>query len=69
MGVVTALCPIIGYTKSAELAKLSLKIGVPVTTLAVDQGLLTADRLKTVLDPYTMTIPAYTEQTLKVSIS
>lgn len=69
VGIVTALCPIIGYTKSAELAKLSLKTGVPVTTLAVDQGLLTADRLKTVLDPYTMTIPAYTEQTLKVSIS
>jgi len=69
VGIVTALCPIIGYTKSAELAKLSLKTGTPVTKLAVDLKLLTADKLKVVLDPYRMTVPAYMEDALEVSIS
>lgn len=40
-GIATALCPSIGYAASAALAKESLKINVPVRTLAVTKGYVT----------------------------
>lgn len=40
-GIATALCPSIGYAASAALAKESLKINIPVRTLAVTKGYVT----------------------------
>lgn len=55
VGIITALCPYIGYTKSAELAKESLKTGVPVLELVESRKVLSEERLKDILDPVAMT--------------
>ena len=53
----TALCPYIGYAKSAEIAKKSLKTGVPVKELVLEEGLLQEEELKEILKPEKMTQP------------
>lgn len=55
VGIVTVLCPIIGYKKSAELAKNSLKTGVPIRKLVVDSGVLTSNEAATIMNPQRMT--------------
>ena len=57
VGIVTALCPYIGYSKAAALAKDALRQKVPVRQLALDQGLMTPDQLSSVLNPADMTSP------------
>lgn len=58
VGVVTALCPYIGYTRAAKLAKESLRTGEPVARLALREGLMPGEQLEAVLDPAAMTDPA-----------
>lgn len=55
VGVVTALCPYLGYKKSAELAKEALKKNVRVKDLILEYGLMEEDKLDKILDPYAMT--------------
>ena len=55
VGVVTVLCPIIGYKESAELAKTSLKTGIPVRKLILDSGLLSQQEVETIMNPVAMT--------------
>lgn len=55
VGVVTVLCPIIGYKKSAEIAKKSLKTGIPVRKLILDAGILTQQEVATIMNPDAMT--------------
>ena len=55
VGMVTALCPFVGYKRAAELAKESLKTGVPVRKLVVQKGILSADRVDEILDPLKLT--------------
>ena len=55
VGVATALCPYIGYKKSAEIAKEALKTGKSVETLVVGKGLMGKGELEEVLDPEVMT--------------
>lgn len=55
VGVVTALCPYLGYKKSAELAKEALKKNVPVKDLILEYGLMDKEQLDKILDPYAMT--------------
>ena len=57
VGISTALCPHIGYKKSAEIAKESLKTGISVKQLVLDKGLLNASQLKSILNPMIMTEP------------
>ena len=57
VGIATALCPFIGYKKSAEVAKLALKTGRSVREVVLEEKLLTAQQLDTVLDPRRMTTP------------
>ncbi|MGN0408423.1 MAG: aspartate ammonia-lyase [Bacteroides sp.] len=59
VGIVTALCPYIGYEKAAEIAKKSLKTGKTVKELVLEKNLLTEKQIKKILDPYTMTTPHY----------
>ena len=58
-GIATALCPSIGYTASAALAKESLKTDVPVRELAIKEGYVTKEEADRLLDPYTMTGKAF----------
>ncbi len=55
VGICTALCPYIGYKKAAEIAKMSLKTGVPVRDIVLRENLLSAVELKKILDPMIMT--------------
>lgn len=55
VGIITALCPLIGYKKSAELAKRALKENRRVKDLILEEGLLDKQTLEKVLDPYAMT--------------
>ena len=54
-GIATALCPYIGYQKSAEITKAALKANRTVRELVLEEHLMTAAELEQVLDPYAMT--------------
>lgn len=56
-GLVTALVPHIGYKHAARLAKKALKENLKIVDLIREEGLLTEDQLKIVLDPFGMTSP------------
>jgi aspartate ammonia-lyase len=55
VGMVTALCPYIGYKKAAEIAKEALKTGVRVEDLVLSYGLMDKQSLEELLDPHKMT--------------
>lgn len=55
VGIVTALCPYLGYKKSAELAKEALKKNIGIKELILQHGLMDKNRLDEILDPYAMT--------------
>ena len=59
VGIATALCPYIGYKKSAEIAKSSLKTGIPIRKLVLKNSILTKEKLDSILNPATMTTPKY----------
>lgn len=60
-GIATALCPKLGYVKSAQLAKEALKTGKSVRELVLEEKLLTEKELDILLNPYTLTNPVRTE--------
>lgn len=49
--VVTALCPYIGYTKAASLAKIALKTRTNIRDLVLEEGLMDQTKLDEILDP------------------
>lgn len=55
--IVTALNPVIGYEKAAELTKESLRTKKTVIELVREQGLLSEDQIKDLLDPKKLTVP------------
>ncbi|MFH1891946.1 MAG: aspartate ammonia-lyase [Candidatus Zixiibacteriota bacterium] len=57
LGLVTALNPIIGYMKAAEVAKESQKTGKSIKELVVEKGYLTHDEMEKILDPGPLTEP------------
>ncbi len=57
VGIITALCPHVGYEKAAQLAKQAIETGASVRKLILDEGLLDQEALDKILDPYSMTEP------------
>jgi aspartate ammonia-lyase len=57
IGLVTALNPVLGYEKSAAIAKEALKTGGSVYELVITRGWLTKDKLDELLKPENMTHP------------
>lgn len=55
VGIVTALCPYLGYKKSAELAKEALAKDMSIRALILHYGLMDEKKLDELLDPYSMT--------------
>lgn len=53
--IITALSPNIGYTKAAELVKVSLETGIPVKELIINNNLLCEDKVDIMLNLYNMT--------------
>ena len=71
IGIVTAICPHVGYQKSAEIAKEALATGESVRTIILRDGLLTAEELDSILDPVHMTEPGISRKDImrKVKIA
>ena len=57
IGLVTALNPVLGYEKSAAIAKEALKTGRPVYDLVLEKGWLSKEKLNDMLKPENMTQP------------
>jgi aspartate ammonia-lyase len=59
IGLVTALNPLIGYERSAEIAKQALASGRSVYEIVLEKGYLTRAELDELLSPHNMTRPRY----------
>jgi len=57
IGLVTALNPVLGYEKSAAIAKEALKTGSSVYDLVIAKGWITREKLDELLKPENMTHP------------
>ena len=57
VGIITAICPYVGYEKAASVAKEAIRTGCSVRELVVSKGLLTNEQLDIILDPFSMTEP------------
>nr|WP_288824885.1 aspartate ammonia-lyase [uncultured Clostridium sp.] len=64
VGVITALCPHIGYRDSAEIAKEAIRTGRPVRELIIKKGILSPADVNIVLDPMNMTKPGIAKKKL-----
>ena len=53
----TALSPYIGYARTAEVAKESVRTGRPIRAIVIERGLLDAATADRVLSPEAMTQP------------
>ncbi len=57
VGIVTALCPHIGYAKSAKLAKEALAKNISIRELILNENILDQKKLDIILNAYSMTAP------------
>ena len=57
IGIITAICPYVGYETAANIAKEALRTNQSVRELILQKKLLSEEQLTTILDPYTMTKP------------
>jgi len=57
IGIITAICPYIGYEKAANIAKEAKKNNSSVRSLILEKGILNEAELNAILDPYSMTSP------------
>ncbi len=64
VGIITAICPHVGYKKAAHVAKEAIKTGRPVRELTLEEGLLSSEALDRILDPVGMTTPGIAAEEL-----
>ncbi len=57
VGIITALCPHVGYETAAKVAKRAIATGESVRSLILSEALLDEESLNKILDPYSMTEP------------
>lgn len=57
VGIVTAICPYVGYKEAAKIAKTAIKTGEPIREIILKQGILKEAELNEVLDTVAMTEP------------
>ena len=57
VGIITAICPHVGYQKAAEIAKKAIQSGESVRDLILKEGLLKKEELDEILNPAAMTEP------------
>lgn len=57
VGIITAICPHVGYQKAADIAKQAIKTGESVRDLILQEKLMTEEELNYILDPINMTEP------------
>lgn len=64
VGIITAICPYVGYQKAAEIAKEAIKTGESVRKLIIEKGLLTKEQMAEIMDPVQMTEPGISGKTV-----
>lgn len=64
VGIITAICPHVGYGRAATIAKEAIKTGASVRELILRDQLLTEEELNIILDPYSMTEPGISGEEL-----
>lgn len=64
VGIITAICPHVGYQKAAEIAKTAMKTGESVRALILKEGLLNEKELDEILEPLHMTEPGISAKEL-----
>lgn len=57
VGIVTAICPYIGYKKSAKIAKTAIKTGQSVKKIILQEGVLNESQFNIIMNPVSMTQP------------
>ena len=57
VGIISAICPHVGYQKAADIAKKALKTGESVRNLILQEGIMSEEDLEGILDPIHMTEP------------
>ena len=57
VGIITAICPHVGYEAAANVAKKAIQTGQSVRAITIQEGLLDEETLNKILDPYAMTEP------------
>ena len=62
----TELCPVLGYKKSADIAKQSMTTGVSVRKIVLDEKLMTEAQLDLCLNLKDMTKPGHMAEFVKV---
>ena len=50
VGIITAICPYVGYQKAAEIAKEAIKTGESVRKLIIETGLLTKEQMDEIME-------------------
>ncbi len=64
VGIITAICPHVGYQKAADIAKKALMTGESVRNLIRQEELMTEEELDRILDPVHMTEPGISGEEL-----
>ena len=55
VGIITAICPRVGYSVAADIAKTAIRTGASVKDVLISRNLLTEEEINKLLDPYAMT--------------
>ena len=64
VGIITAICPHVGYQKAAEIAKTAMKTGESIRSLILKEGILNEEELDEILEPTHMTEPGISAKEL-----
>ena len=65
VGIITAICPHVGYEKTADIAKKAINSNESVRSLILKENIMDEEELSRILDPIHMTEPvSYTHLTL-----
>ena len=64
VGIITALCPHVGYQPAADAAKKALKTGASVRSVILSEGLMNEEDLNIVMNPFSMTEPGISGEEL-----
>jgi aspartate ammonia-lyase len=54
VGVITAICPTLGYAESADIAKTAIKTGQSVREILKSKGIFSEEEIEKILNPETM---------------
>ena len=54
VGVITAICPMVGYKESADIAKTAISTGKSVRQVLQSKNIMTEEEIEKLLDPATM---------------